>query len=212
VVTTAGFRNEMAGLVRDIRAIPDSLPWKPITVVVSVACILVVCGWAIWSWINLPQEGTLSPPRETKRDITLLRGKIYFKSDQGDFIGQGATWVVTDVDGELTASVVNNSVSINFHGDDTWNFDFVSPKGKRIEVGTYEGATRAPFNSPTKPGLSVSGAGRGCNTLNGRFTVRQIIYSKDGHGIDRLAVDFEQHCEAMRPALSGSIEVNAIAS
>jgi hypothetical protein len=210
VVTTEGFRNEMAGLVRDIRAIQNPLPWKRIAAFTAGALVLIVCGWAILSHIDISGERTLAPQREIKRTFTPLRGTISFRSERGDYIGQGANWTATDADGEITAAVEDNSVSINFHGDDSWDLEFVAPKGKRIEVGSYDAATRAPFNSPTKPGLSISGAGRGCNTLNGRFNVRQIAYSKGGDGVDRLAVDFEQHCDGAKPALSGSIEVTAI--
>jgi len=234
LVTNASFRNDMAGLARDIRAIPN--PWSRARIGASIAGLL---AFLVSGWIGLSQTGLLTsskPPSGTivnepktspvtepgKGGVlpTALRGKISFKSERGDYIGQGESWNVTDADGKFDATVTENSVSIGFHGDDLWDLVFVAPEGKRIEVGSYLGsydaarraygaARRAPFNSPTMPGLSISGAGRGCNTLMGRFQVRQIAYSKSGDGIKRFAADFEQHCEGAKPALIGFVDLRA---
>jgi hypothetical protein len=77
-----------------------------------------------------------------------------------------------------------------------------------LRVGSYENATRYPFQSPTSPGLSVFGSGRGCNTLTGRFDVLEVSYSATGQ-IDRFSADFAQHCDGQPPALFGSIRYNA---
>jgi hypothetical protein len=53
-----------------------------------------------------------------------LKGSHSFKSVAGDYIGQGESWKVTEVDGNLTSTVSKNSLSIVFHGDDWW-----SPQG-----------------------------------------------------------------------------------
>lgn len=71
----------------------------------------------------------------------------------------------------------------------------------------YENATRYPFQSPTLPGLDVSGDGRGCNTLTGRFDILEISYASGQ--ISSFAADFEQHCEGGTPALFGSVRYNA---
>jgi len=221
IVRTEDFRNGMAGLARDIRAVPEPWPWRHFRALAAAALVFLVGGWAVLSRLDWPifrrlvavqvgnDTGRASPPANDNAP-TLLRGSISFRSEPGDYIGQGKSWDVTNADGHITATVAKNSVTINFHGDASWNLDFVAPEGKRIETGDYTGATRAPFNSPTKPGLSVSGDGRGCNTLTGRFHVRQIAYAKSGDGIEQFAADFEQHCEGQKPALSGSVEVSAV--
>jgi hypothetical protein len=88
-------------------------------------------------------------------------------------------------------------VSVSFDGGSGawWNLDFApSQGGEQLGVGVYEDAERFPFQSPTSPGLSVSGSGRGCNTLTGRFEVLELEITPGGD-VARLAVDFEQHCE-----------------
>jgi TIR domain len=44
VVTTEGFRNDMAGLTSDIHAIPNQWPWKRIGAIVAAATVLFVGG------------------------------------------------------------------------------------------------------------------------------------------------------------------------
>lgn len=135
---------------------------------------------------------------------------LYFNSKPGDYIGQGIEQTWTTDDGEFNAigNVSTNVVSINFNGTSWWHLDFAGPGGQTLQTGSYENANRYPFQSPTLPGLSVYGDGRGCDTLTGRFDILEISYSAAGE-IDRFAADFEQHCEGSAPALFGSIRYNA---
>jgi hypothetical protein len=52
--------------------------------------------------------------------------------------------------------------------------------------------------------MDVSGSGRGCNTLTGRFEILELVRTPSG-GIERCAVDFEQHCEGGVAALHGAL-------
>src|SRR5262249_42878490 len=72
----------------------------------------------------------------------------------------------------------------------------------------YENATRFPFNSPTKPGLSVDGDGAGCNELTGRFEILELV-TDSSDDVQRFAADFEQHCEGGEPALFGVVRYNS---
>jgi hypothetical protein len=59
-----------------------------------------------------------------------------------------------------------------------------------------------PFQGSDQPGLSVSGDGRGCNTLTGRFEVLEAVYRSSGDVVS-FAADFEQHCEGAPLRSSG---------
>ncbi len=134
---------------------------------------------------------------------------LYFNSEPGDYIGQGSEQTMTDEDGTFTATTNSaNGVAVHYRGTTWWDLNFAAPNGERLRPGPYEDATRFPFQSPTEPGLDVSGDGRGCNTLTGRFDILEISYDASGE-IDRFAADFEQHCEGMEPALYGSIRINS---
>ena len=92
---------------------------------------------------------------------------------------------------------------------DSWAFNFAADTGRPFAAGYYTAARRYPFT--TFNGLEASGSGRGCNALTGRFVVREIVFGSGGT-IQRFAVDFEQHCEDVVPALFGAIRYNSTIS
>lgn len=85
-----------------------------------------------------------------------------------------------------------------------WDLIFHSQQlGSDLVPGVYEMAQRAPFASPGHPGLEVTGDGRGCNTLTGRFEVHD--FELDATGVKRALVSFEQHCEGGAAMVSGCV-------
>jgi hypothetical protein len=154
--------------------------------------------------------------------LTLLAGSatlaqagqniFYFTSDPGDYIGGGQEVVYTDLEAAFTA--YDNygggvSASVTTPGfEHWWYLDFVPATGT-LQVGTYPLAERFPFQQPGHPGLSVSGDGRGCNTLTGQFTVRELVRDTVTGQIQAFAIDYEQHCEGFQPALYGQIRFNS---
>jgi hypothetical protein len=135
---------------------------------------------------------------------------LVLNSAPGDYIGGGVNQTFTEADGTfMPTRNFGSSASIFFNGGPHWWYlDFAAPIDAPLAVGVYEDATRFPFQSPTKPGLSIWGEGRGCNQLNGRFEVLEIVYGPTGD-VERFAATFEQHCEGMEPALTGSILFNS---
>jgi hypothetical protein len=128
-------------------------------------------------------------------------------SDAGDYIGAGRTWTYgpeSRIAGGGSRSGMH--FSIDGANGDWWYLDFVPADGDVLAPGTYNGATRYPFNG-TGPGLSISGEGRGCNELSGRFTVNELTFS--GSALKSVSISFEQHCEHATPALRGTIKVRA---
>jgi len=87
-----------------------------------------------------------------------------------------------------------------------WRMTLSAPLGQSLAPGVYEGAARWPFQSPGQPGLDVSGDGRGCNTLTGRFEVIEAVYGPAGY-VERFHATFEQHCEGAAAALIGEARV-----
>jgi len=136
---------------------------------------------------------------------------ITLNSDPGDYVGGGQFTFLTPTDGSFSAQQnFDQGVSISFFGQPGvfWFFDFAAPNNQLLTVGSYPGATRFPFQSPSQPGLSVSGDGRGCNTLTGTFQVLEVSYGS-GTTINSFDAIFEQHCEGTTPALRGEIRFNA---
>ncbi len=55
--------------------------------------------------------------------------------------------------------------------------------------------------------MSVTGSARGCNTIDGAFTIRELATDVGGLPT-RIAIDFEQRCDSTGP-LRGTIHWNA---
>jgi hypothetical protein len=127
----------------------------------------------------------------------------------GDYISQGGFFLATIADGAFTtARNFDNGVSVSLNAGDHWSLDFAAPGNVTLTAGDYENAQRFPFQAAGLPGLSVYGAGRGCNTLTGRFLVKKAVYTLTG-AVQRFSADFEQHCEGAPPGLFGSVRINS---
>jgi len=132
---------------------------------------------------------------------------LFFDSPAGDWVGGGKTFTLSPIDGDFSAVHFDESrVSVRFRGDDLWDLDFETPEGMLLVPGLYQGATRFPL--PEDPGLDVSGAGRGCNTLTGRFEILEAVYGPEGV-VERFAADYVQSCEGFMPPLVGVVRFNA---
>ncbi|MBV9622793.1 MAG: hypothetical protein JOZ14_02320 [Acidobacteria bacterium] len=126
----------------------------------------------------------------------------------GDYISPGF-FLATIVDGLFTPSRnYDNGVSAALNNGDAWELDFAAANNATLTPGTYFNAQRFPFQVSGTPGLSVYGAGRGCNTLTGQFVVNKANYSSTG-AVEQFSADFQQHCEAGVPALFGSLRINS---
>lgn len=134
---------------------------------------------------------------------------VVLDSQEGDYIGQGQRLHWSAANALFDVEVNNDGgVSLSVETGDYWSLDFTAVGGGAPAPGAYEGATRWPFNGPAEPGLSVSGAGRGCNELTGRFEVFELEIDAGG-GVVAFSADFEQHCEGGAPALLGSVRWRA---
>jgi hypothetical protein len=141
--------------------------------------------------------------------------RIDFISDPGDFVGAGMTFSLTPAKGTISVTTLGaNGIGIDFNGTPMvspftfWTLDLNAVEGDSLVPGSYPSAQRIPFNSPKRPGLSIYGDGRGCNTLTGVFTVHEVV--RDGLGnITTFAADAEQHCEGGAAALRTRIRINS---
>src|SRR5260370_434452 len=110
----------------------------------------------------------------------------------GDYISPGQL-IITAADAAFTPSRnFYQAVSLSAQSLDSWNLDFAGPTSTTLTPGDYENAQRFPFQGAGTPGLSVSGAGQGGNTLTGRFVVLNPSYATN-RGVQNFAADFEQH-------------------
>jgi hypothetical protein len=161
--------------------------------------------------LNTPTGALLGAPSTTVliRDPNINQTVLAMSSQPGDYIGQGQQYLITQSDEIFTPNTSANVVSIQVNNGDYWETDFAGPSSARLTPGEYLNAQRYPFQPAGTPGLSVYGAGRGCNTLTGNFDVLKAKYKGTG-ALQAFAADFEQHCEGQPPALFGWVRVGSL--
>lgn len=154
-----------------------------------------------------------APMGDAKDSVKILDPNIAMKvlamyGEPGDYISPGV-FLATIADGVFTPTRnYDNGVSIALSAGDMWQVDLAAPNNATIVKGAYDNAQRFPFQTPPAPGLSVYGAGRGCNTLTGRFVVNQVGYNSVTGAVQQFSAEFEQHCGGAVPGLFGSIRWN----
>ncbi|MFB8120895.1 hypothetical protein ACFQ6U_22540 [Streptomyces sp. NPDC056465] len=154
--------------------------------------------------------GLLSGTQAHAQPVT--DGSLAFSGDEGDWISGGESYAYS-TDSQDTVSVTGSSdnrvVSVSVAGanGDWWYLDLAAPAGATLAPGTYDGATRYPFNEAAEPGLDLSGNGRGCNTLTGTFTVTAVEFGPRGY-VEELDASFEQHCEGGGSAARGEVHID----
>jgi len=122
---------------------------------------------------------------------------VTFTGSGGDFVTLDEAWAYDPSNSTIDATVSpdGNTVDVNINGNTFWTLDFAAPQGQALTAGTtYDNAARYPFQSPTQPGLSLFGDGRGCNTVTGSFTVIAATFGPHGW-IQSFDATFVQHCE-----------------
>jgi hypothetical protein len=75
-----------------------------------------------------------------------------------------------------------------------------------LAPGVYDKAQRAPFREEGRPGIDISGDGRGCNEVSGRFEVRSLVVSPGGR-LERLWIVYEHHCEGGTAGRFGEVRL-----
>jgi len=135
---------------------------------------------------------------------------LTYVSDPGDYIGGGQEATFTAADSSFIVYPTYNNgqvVSVN-SSSHWWSLSFGAADDQVLVAGSYENAERFAFKSPGHPGIDFFGDGRGCNTITGRFDVREIERDASGQVV-KLAIDFEQHCEGGPAALFGQVRYNS---
>jgi hypothetical protein len=134
---------------------------------------------------------------------------LYYSSQAGDYIGLGQEVRFTGADGTFTVNASSSTLGASFFSTGYthwWSLGIGTANGAVLQAGAYESAQRSP--SAGHPQLDFYGDGRGCNTLTGRFDVLEIVRDASG-AVTQLAVNWEQHCDGIVPALLGQIRYNS---
>jgi hypothetical protein len=189
---------------------PAGTTWQPITIPV-IGDRLARGNKLFHVQLRSPQGAKIGDAANNVRTIdpNVALTALAMSSQPGDYIGQGQMYLYTTLDTTFTPiRNFDNGVSISLGAADNWETDFAAPNNATLVSGVYDNAQRFPFQDSGVPGLSVSGEGRGCNTLTGRFVVKDARYASNGD-VEHFAADLEQHCEGGTPALFGWVRYNS---
>jgi hypothetical protein len=154
------------------------------------------------SCCEAPDSGARRP--ETVR----LRGGLTFQGPPGEYVSGGKRIALPPLTPVTLKRPDPRSLELNFAVDDAWELDLSVAEGSELVPGTYRGATRYPFQSAARHGLSLSGAGRGCNEIAGAFTIEKLRLDPNGQVLELVAT-FAQRCDDGDAGLSGSLAVVA---
>jgi hypothetical protein len=136
--------------------------------------------------------------------------KVTMSSGKDDFVGGGRSYKFTMLNGGVYTSKSWNKNDTGYVGiiAGPYTFDFSGIGIRPLKVGPYPNATRYPFNDLTKPGLSISGDGRGCNELTGSFRIYEL--ERDITGVvTHFSASFIQYCDGGTTPLTGRINFNS---
>ena len=160
----------------------------------------------------VPTPGVTLPPGNIS--LPTSGSFLYLNSQPGDYVGGGGEWLYTSQDSAF-AVAAGASLVPPVPGADfirvwlyqplvRWDVSIAAPPGEPLATHSYIRAVRASFRPAGSPGLDVSGDGRGCNTLKGKFDVDELSFDATGR-LTVFQATFEQHCESHIPALFGRI-------
>jgi hypothetical protein len=136
---------------------------------------------------------------------TAARTVLVLDSEPGDTVRGGVDAVFAPSNSEWSVTLREpNVVSVEVTTAlERLFFDFASPDGTVLQPGYYGAARR--HHTTWFNGLSAEYK---CTVATGRFVVLEYVRGPNWT-IERLAIDFEQHCEDADPGLFGSIRYNS---
>lgn len=152
--------------------------------------------------------GPAAPPAglwQPATGITPATGTyVYLESQPDDYIGAGSTYLYTNADSIIVATVGTGSVQVHVTGDEFWNgvFQGMSTLGL-LEPGYYGNLKEYPFHNPAAGGLNWSGEHRSCGRAVGWFVVDSVTYSDAS--LVAAEIRFEQRCVYSTGVLRGKI-------
>jgi hypothetical protein len=169
----------------------------------SLTTVLAVVAGLVFVNVSAHAQATFTGPWS----VTMV-------SESGDYIGGGTERFFDDANAQLHVAEGGWAVDLQVDGGtygESFSLTFQAANGRVLGPGWYPDAQRWPFQASGRPGMAISGEGRGCNQIAGNFEVRDIAWSSTGT-LQRLWLIYEQHCEGGTRALFGEIRIGTTSS
>jgi hypothetical protein len=137
--------------------------------------------------------------RKRRWRASMPRVRLSMSSDNGEYILQGRSYTYATPGDNIGVDGNRRFISVQAG---PWTLEIQAPSGRSLRRGRFRGARRYPFND-NRPGLTVSGDGRGCNEVTGEFTIRSSSFDRRGR-LRAIDVSFVHNCEGGERALRGT--------
>ena len=151
----------------------------------------------------------VTPPVPGRPGASVGGGPSLFSydSDPGEYVGQGEQVSYDESSADIFVDVDSGHhfvLGMVFtDSGENWLLEFSPSPGDILAPGLhFPEARRAAFTLGTA-GLDVGGAGRGCNTLTGSFTVHALRVDDFGDVVE-FAASFVQRCDGHEEAMRGT--------
>ena len=164
--------------------------------------------------IRLPATGRLADPccnaaMPTVSAVAVgLRGVVkVLGAPAGHWLINGEPRQLRTPAASLTGTL-SDPATITIHaaaGPQSWSLILAAPVGETLARKAYEGATRAPFQDTTTPGLAFSTSGKSCNENTGRFVVSSI--RTDGNRLRELKAKLDLRCDTIPGVIHIAVDV-----
>ncbi|MCP4367506.1 MAG: hypothetical protein GY797_05220 [Deltaproteobacteria bacterium] len=136
--------------------------------------------------------------------------KVHFSTvtivgKSGEYISDGSDHIFTAGIEKIEVSTISENeivLEISANGDD-WSFSLAAPKGEKFKKKVYMNVARYPFQEDNQAGLDVSGAGRGCNDIQGEFEIDSIKYT--GSIPSYISLSYMQKCDDEEATINGIV-------
>jgi hypothetical protein len=128
-------------------------------------------------------------------------------SDPAEFVGAGAQLLFTPSNSTIVVQRKYGLVDVEVNpggADHSFTLEFGAPQGRTLHRGVYDYAVDVFGRYGPRPGLTVQGDARACDSPRGRFEIRDIARGPS-RSIKRLWIVFEQHCGLETPGLFGEV-------
>ncbi len=162
---------------------------------------------------RLPEDRTVvisasTPGRTitTNFEVWGIEASVYFKyfSDGGDFVGGGTVGRFIPGSSTISAVCERDEVRIQVSGrGQQWSATFQGGASLPLTFGPYE-AIRAGTDGE-RSGLNISGQGRSCDSLYGKFVVEELDLRNNR--VNLFKASFQQYCDGENAGLYGEVRV-----
>ncbi len=162
-------------------------------------------------------------------------GSLSLKGTDGDYMIGNRSMNFDSSTGTFKAELSEDLRTLSIQYDEgfkmktqsnNFSIEFQAVQGEVLAAHEYKFASRYPFNSSIEAkqdynghvyektvtsnnGFSLSGNGRGCNTLSAEFEIKDIQYDEKTKALTKFEAEFKQYCDNVNHYATGTVKLQS---